>query len=467
MAQSGGFLMNDQMNEIERFSPFGGQLIEELVKGSDNQLITAENTVITETGKDRTMFSYIPTSGCPDAKQCQVLMVLRDSGDQHGAEQLMKRLQLDKLAEDKHFILLFPNPETDGWNYQLDPQREDDVSFLVRCFTCLPKSKGTVAGFNGMIFYLGCSETSSAMLASLAAVSPINCAALMVEKFPSDYQLPVGDLEQVQDAWIYGDNRSYLDHLKKVNGIQFGKAIDDTEYFENSNNPNIRFFASKHELSVSEVWKAWDYLFSETRRWRNDSYGTYQKRTNFTERGFTAHVKDSSLGVNNGYEHTWYEYIPEQLRGTSQKVPLLFYFHGGNCIPLYGAEQSGYHDLADQEDFIVVYPRASTNKRWNCWDDSDAGVSDFQFILALIKHMKEIHPIDETRIYVSGFSMGSMMTNALCCAYPDVFAAGAALNAQNFGYFGNLTSTMCLTTKRIDTDETIMNKGSSSISVGI
>ena len=63
-----------------------------------------------------------------------------------------------------------------------------------------------------------------------------------------------------------------------------------------------------------------DRLFSQSRRWRNDTYGTYQRSTAFTERGFVAHVKDASLGVNNGYEHTWYEYVPPKLRGTDGKV---------------------------------------------------------------------------------------------------------------------------------------------------
>lgn len=55
------------------------------------------------------------------------------------------------------------------------------------------------------------------------------------------------------------------------------------------------------------------------------------------------------MGVNGNYPHTWFTYIPPQLRGTTQKVPLVFYFHGVNCVPLYGAEQSNWHDIADRE----------------------------------------------------------------------------------------------------------------------
>jgi poly(3-hydroxybutyrate) depolymerase len=50
---------------------------------------------------------------------------------------------------------------------------------------------------------------------------------------------------------------------------------------------------------------------------------------------------------------------------------------------------------------------------------------------------KDVHPIDRSRIYVSGFSMGSMMSNAMACAHPETIAAAAPCNAYNEGYFSN------------------------------
>jgi poly(hydroxyalkanoate) depolymerase family esterase len=432
--------MNDPMNEITVFSPFGGTLILEEVKGANSSFQTPENSVSTHAGMDRSMYSYVPKSGCPDAKQCQVLMVLRDENDEKSAAELMKQLQLEQLAEERHFILLFPNPQKGGWNYDRKPKLDDDLAFLVRCFAALPKSKGGAAGFNGMIFYLAASRGASALLAVLSAVSPIDCSAVMLSEFPEGFKMPEDGLRQPQTAWVYGDNGTFADYLLEVNSPCMKTQESGIAVCSNQKNPNIRCFLSADALSAEEVRLAWDRMFSEARRWRNDTYGTYQHRTDFTARGFTGHVNDSSLGVNHGYAHTWYEYIPPQLRGRTEKAPLLFYFHGGNCIPLYGAEQSGWHDIADREGFIVIYPKASTKKRWNCWNDADEP-SDFDFVLALIEHMKQVHPIDESRIYLSGFSMGSMMTNALACCYPDVFAAGAAFNAQNLGYFCNLLST--------------------------
>ena len=47
---------------------------------------------------------------------------------------------------------------------------------------------------------------------------------------------------------------------------------------------------------------------------------------------------------------------------------------------------------------------------------------------------KNVHPIDKSRIYISGFSMGSMFTNALAAAWPDVFAGAVAINGPHIGY---------------------------------
>ncbi len=431
--------MIDTMNEITEFSPFGGALVLEEVKGTIKAQNVPENSVGTNTGRDRDMYVYVPASGCPDAKQGQVLMVLRDGSDQQSAYDIMKLYGLDALAEEKHFLLLFPNMDGDSWNYNEDPGCENDITYLVRCFAALPGSKGKVTGFNGMIFYVAASEGASAMLMTLSAKSPVSAAGIMLSQFPENYDIPVAEIQAPQLAYICGKNQAAEEYLQKANQVtEEDEAIaEHVLVYQNPTNQSIRHMLSPKELSAAEIKFAWEHLFSETRRWQNDTYGTYQKRTNFTERGFLPHVKDTSLGVNQGFAHTWYEYVPPHLRGSKEKVPLLFYFHGIGCVPLYGAEQSGWHDIADRENFIVVYPKPAIEKRWNVWD-TPALPSDMAFVLALIDRMKQQYAIDESRIYISGFSMGSMMTNALACSYPELFAAAAPCNAPNLGYLGTI-----------------------------
>jgi len=424
--------MNDQMNELTQFSPYAGQLVLETVPGETSRKVEHENDVNAADGADRSMYVYAPVSGCPDPKQNQVLMVLRNCTCENSARKVMEELGLDKLAEKEHFLLLFPNPTEEGWNYENDPARDSDIDFLIRCFGVLRQSKSGVGGFNGMVFYLAACPEASALMMTMAATRPLNVSAMMISSFPEGYGIP-SCARNVETAVCVLGNPDAEEYFRKANGVSCEKECGGFRLTRGTN-PEVRLLTGNCPLDADSVLAAWDKLFSVSRRWQNDTYGTYQPRTAFTERGFVAHVKDSSLGVNNGFPHTWYEYIPPQLRGTQEKVPLVFYFHGVNCVPLYGAEQSNWHDVADKENFIVVYPAPAVMKAWNIYNDPSLPC-DFDFVLALIEHMKEVHPIDETRIYATGFSMGSMMTQAITAVYPEVFAAGAPCNAFNFAYF--------------------------------
>lgn len=427
--------MNDSLNELTQYAPSAGTLVLENVAGETSRKVEHENDVHAADGTDRTMYAFAPRSGCPDPKQTQVLMVLRDDADQVSAQKLLTDLGLDTLAEQEHFLILFPNPSPRGWNYTDAPDQESDIDYLIRCFGALRGSKLGVNGFNGMIYYLAASEKASALLMTMAARRPLNVPAMMIGPFPQGYEIPSDALHVETAAWVWG-NPTAQAYLKKANGVSTEEAVPDAVIFY-GRNPNVRLAVSDQPLTAHTLSLAWDRVFSLSRRWQNDTYGTYQKRTSFTGRGFTAHVKDPSLGCNNGFAHTWYEYIPPQLRGTKEKVPLVFYFHGVNCVPLYGAEQSGWHDIADREGFIVVYPAPAICKAWNIFNDP-ALPSDFDFVMALIQHMHQVvHPIDDSRIYATGFSMGGMMTHALCGAYPEVFAAGAPFNAYDAASFSN------------------------------
>lgn len=424
------------MDPIIQFSQHGGELVEVTVPGAVVAVPNPENEVDVAAGIERTMCVYIPKSGVPHPKQAQVLMVLRDGNDLASAQQTLADLGIAELAEREHVIVVFPNPLDDGWNYTQDAGHDDDTQFIVRCFAVLKPTVG-VSGFNGMIFHLACSPEASAVVWALAAEHPLDAAAVMLGAFPEDFAPAVGKgAEQV--AWLYEHNAAVEEALAKVNGADARvEELDGRVCHVQAANPNVTYHVSDKGLDAAEVEAAWAHMFAGCRRWRNDDSGTYQARIDFEGRGFTPHVQDTSLGLADGLPRTWFEYVPPQLRGTTDPVPLVFYFHGINCCGLYGAEQSGWADIADRDDVICVFPDATVEMRWNAWADSRIP-TDIDFVLALIEHIAEVHPIDRTRIYVSGFSMGSMFSNALAGTYPDVFAGAVALNGPHISYLSNL-----------------------------
>lgn len=428
--------MTEQIERICKFSPFGGELVEEVVAGTTSGMLNPENDVDVAVGADRTMLVYTPKSGCPHAKQNAVLMVLRSDASAESAQELLDSLGLAELAEREHFLVVFPNSLASGWNYSQDASLDDDAQFIVRCFAALPKSKGGVAGFNGMIYHLAVDSASSAMAVSLAATHPLDAAAIMVGALPEGYEIPTGsDAEQV--AWSYESDERVASWITRVNaGVAVDVPCEGVECWQAEDNPSVMAFASNEGLSATVVERAWGLMFARTRRWRNDTFGTYQPRIDFAARGFVAHIDDDSL-LGDGLARTWYEYVPEQLRGTDEEIPLVIYLHGINCIATYGAEQSGWADLADRDGFMCAFPNPTIEERWNAWDDSRLP-ADVAYILEIIERMAAVHPIDRSRIYLSGFSMGSMFSNALACSYPDVFAGVVACNGPHVGYLQTL-----------------------------
>ncbi|NSW52601.1 MAG: hypothetical protein HPY85_08875 [Anaerolineae bacterium] len=102
-------------------------------------------------------------------------------------------------------------------------------------------------------------------------------------------------------------------------------------------------------------------------------------------------------------------------------TPLVISIHGFAEWPAHQAKISHWNQLADEENFIVVYP-AGTGfpKRWrsNGGDDTDA-----QFIADLIDQLQAEYNIDPNRIYANGLSNGGGMSFLLSCKLSDRIAA--------------------------------------------
>ena len=91
--------MNDPMNPLVQFSPYAGKLTEIEVPGVTSHKADFENDVAAASGESRTMWCYAPVSGCPDAKQTQVLFVLRDDSSRESAEKLPLRVDFIHRVE--------------------------------------------------------------------------------------------------------------------------------------------------------------------------------------------------------------------------------------------------------------------------------------------------------------------------------------------------------------------------------
>ena len=108
-------------------------------------------------------------------------------------------------------------------------------------------------------------------------------------------------------------------------------------------------------------------------------------------------------------------YVPSGI----DRPPLLISLHGmGIGAGWNQGEMMKFEPIADRDKFIVVYPEADQDLRWDL-----AGTHDIDFMLAIMDEMSRLYNIDLNRVYASGFSMGGMFSYTLACKIPDKIAA--------------------------------------------
>ncbi len=107
--------------------------------------------------------------------------------------------------------------------------------------------------------------------------------------------------------------------------------------------------------------------------------------------------------------------------------PLVISCHGMDQDINYQRSKTQWETVADTADFIAAYP-SSVGSTWDI-----NGSSDTDYLIAIIEELHKTYKIDLTRVYMSGFSMGGMLTYHCMNTIPDYFAAFAPIS----GYMGS------------------------------
>ena len=135
--------------------------------------------------------------------------------------------------------------------------------------------------------------------------------------------------------------------------------------------------------------------------------------------------------TSEGQKREYLQYAPS---GLGSKRPLIISCHGMNQSAQYQWDMlKDAKTLADKEKFVIVLPEGINNG----WDIS--GDRDINLIKDLIAQMKKDFDIDENRVYLSGFSMGGMLTYHAMNKIPNVIAAFAPISGYpmwGFTYTG-------------------------------
>lgn len=122
---------------------------------------------------------------------------------------------------------------------------------------------------------------------------------------------------------------------------------------------------------------------------------------------------------DQGRVRSYYIYTPKSYN-SRRSMPLVMVLHGHGGSGRSIAHVSRFNDLAEQKGFIAVYPDG-INQEWNLRGGSRG--DDVSFVSHLIEHLQQTRNINSRRIYVTGFSKGAILAQALACRLPDKVAA--------------------------------------------
>jgi polyhydroxybutyrate depolymerase len=124
---------------------------------------------------------------------------------------------------------------------------------------------------------------------------------------------------------------------------------------------------------------------------------------------------------------------PPRSFGRSLPHPLLLLLHGSNGDGRAIEDESGMDSIADRHGVVVAYPDGIQSLLGHATADWNAGeccgyaqrhdVDDVAFLRRVIDELSARLPIDQSRIYVAGFSDGGRMAYRAGCEMSDRIAA--------------------------------------------
>jgi polyhydroxybutyrate depolymerase len=109
-------------------------------------------------------------------------------------------------------------------------------------------------------------------------------------------------------------------------------------------------------------------------------------------------------------------------------VPLVIDLHGMGDTNQMQFELSAFAEIAVEENFIVAYPQGE-ELIWSIdVEEVDNGLDDIGFLLEIIASIKGMYSIDESRIHMTGWSMGCMMTQFFAVETQGILASAGCMS---------------------------------------
>lgn len=370
-----------------------------------------------------------------------------------------------KIA-DKYKLYLFAfEPENRNWDIT---KEDDEIAYIKAVYDRIVNIRPYYNILMGNYYFVGYSAGGT-LLQKYIMANPKICAGLAVfdgSDISQQYMKEIGtrisddpyvSLAKVKvPVWtinesISGNTQNVIDYWRNAND-----CTNEVYWTQNAlvyMQSLVRKTGSDNDQNVSKVLvsvRRADYTdarFNEA-VWTDFLSKTCRYGTNVYNNALRPYASFEELGVKkvemevDGYTRHWFEYIPSTVKANSgQKVPLVVALHGAGQTGAIFTSYTEWYKVAEERGFIVVFPTgslyapqpaAAPRPGWNMTGDP-AQTDDVKFIDEMVKNIKSRYAIDSSRVYISGQSMGSMMTNLLAMRLPNVFAAAASTSGPILG----------------------------------
>ena len=194
--------------------------------------------------------------------------------------------------------------------------------------------------------------------------------------------------------------------------------------------------AQAEALAEAELHEAMLEFALRFKRWLAIGNGSFRAARNWEDMGL-----DRREIEVDGCMREYYLSVPSEHRAyPEKKLPLVLAIHGYSATGKLFAENAEWHLLGERRGFITLYVSAYPSNRtfhghtvplptWNAIG-MPGDLDDIHFIETVLDSVCGEYPVDPERIYVSGHSNGSLMTQTLMERIPKRFAAFAPQGAQ-------------------------------------
>ncbi|MFZ5966120.1 MAG: alpha/beta hydrolase family esterase [Bacillota bacterium] len=408
----------------------------------------------------RTVKAYIPET----AKQgCNSLYLAVPEGVD--TIKFMEDSGWMKIAKEHNFILFAFEPVNEVW-------MESDLEYIQKAFAQI-NNRLYYNFIMGNYYFVGYSDGGT-LLQKYIMKNPKLAAGMAIfngsENISKEYMDQVGSepsddpnlpkSEVAAPVWII--SHKITPNTQKVINYWFNaNDCEETAYkFDDGTMYKQTQVGSKSDLNEQPVaklqvtekaisytnekfnTKVWEDFLSTTSRFGSNIYNNALRATaDFDALGIEEHTM--SL---DGYTRQWYEYVPTYARGKGVKLPLVVALHGSGQTGEIFVGYTEWYKVAEERGFIVIFPTAAMSAssgggvqgapRPTFNFDGSSSVDDIKFVDELVKNVKARNNVDNTRVYISGQSAGSMMTQRIALYLPKVFAAAGSTSGSIMGISG-------------------------------